>query len=251
MFFFYCILPWQTPFFLVWILFPVHSLWTGSSTDLTIDSILLELQIDQGENKNRKACVVGKESKRLPDSPRSGLRCGRACCHTPWPLSHSSPQRSRAGRRRCSNPRQCSCTWPRWHRVCDWCSSSDLQTKQNKKKQEWKCQTALLYLKHPTSCCFWERWSTLVTEDATPALFAGALIRLLAGTVFTGRMKFTHITKQSLPALSASVHTKQDSWLKHKLKLTHKQNSEEQLKEYSIFFLQHYYTLTVAIFLNL
>lgn len=48
---------------------------------------------------------------------------------------------------------------------------------------------------------------TLVTKDASPAFFAGALPRLFTGTMFTGWMEFTHITKESLPALSASVHT--------------------------------------------
>lgn len=43
----------------------------------------------------------------------------------------------------------------------------------------------------------------LVTEDAPPAFFAIALPSLFTGTVFTGRMKFTHITKETLPALSA------------------------------------------------
>lgn len=43
----------------------------------------------------------------------------------------------------------------------------------------------------------------LVTKDASPALLAGALPWLCAGTMFTGRMKFTHITEESLPALSA------------------------------------------------
>lgn len=50
---------------------------------------------------------------------------------------------------------------------------------------------------------------TLVTEDASPAFFAGALPRLSAGTMFTGWMEFTHITKESLPAVSTSVQTKQ------------------------------------------
>lgn len=43
----------------------------------------------------------------------------------------------------------------------------------------------------------------LVTKDASPALLAGALPRLCTGTMFTGWMEFTHITKESLPALSA------------------------------------------------
>lgn len=43
----------------------------------------------------------------------------------------------------------------------------------------------------------------LVTKDASPAFFAGALPRLFTGTMFTGWMEFTHITKESLPALSA------------------------------------------------
>lgn len=43
----------------------------------------------------------------------------------------------------------------------------------------------------------------LVTEDASPAFFAGALPRLCTGTMFTGWMEFTHITKESLPAFSA------------------------------------------------
>lgn len=43
----------------------------------------------------------------------------------------------------------------------------------------------------------------LVTEDSSPAFFAGALPRLFTGTMFTGRMEFTHITKEALPALSA------------------------------------------------
>lgn len=48
---------------------------------------------------------------------------------------------------------------------------------------------------------------TLVTEDASPAFLAGALPLVFTGTVFTGGMEFTHITKESLPAVSASVHT--------------------------------------------
>lgn len=47
---------------------------------------------------------------------------------------------------------------------------------------------------------------TLVTKDSSPALLAGALPRLFTGTMFTGWMEFTHITEESLPALSASVH---------------------------------------------
>lgn len=43
----------------------------------------------------------------------------------------------------------------------------------------------------------------LVAEDSSPAFFAGALPRLFTGTMFTGRMEFTHITKEALPALSA------------------------------------------------
>lgn len=43
----------------------------------------------------------------------------------------------------------------------------------------------------------------LVTKDASPALLAGALPRLFTGTMFTGWMEFTHITKEPLPALSA------------------------------------------------
>lgn len=43
----------------------------------------------------------------------------------------------------------------------------------------------------------------LVTKDASPAFLAGALPRLFTGTMFTGWMEFTHITKESLPALSA------------------------------------------------
>lgn len=43
----------------------------------------------------------------------------------------------------------------------------------------------------------------LVTKDASPALLAGALPRLFTGTMFTGRMEFTHITKEPLPALPA------------------------------------------------
>lgn len=43
----------------------------------------------------------------------------------------------------------------------------------------------------------------LVTKDASPAFLAGALPRLFTGTMFTGGMEFTHITKESLPALSA------------------------------------------------
>lgn len=43
----------------------------------------------------------------------------------------------------------------------------------------------------------------LVTKDASPALLAGALPRLYTGTMFTGWMEFTHITKESLPAFSA------------------------------------------------
>lgn len=43
----------------------------------------------------------------------------------------------------------------------------------------------------------------LVTKDASPALLAGALPRLFTGTMFTGWMEFTHITKESLPAFSA------------------------------------------------
>lgn len=43
----------------------------------------------------------------------------------------------------------------------------------------------------------------LVTKDSSPAFFAGALPRLFTGTMFTGRMEFTHITKEPLPALSA------------------------------------------------
>lgn len=43
----------------------------------------------------------------------------------------------------------------------------------------------------------------LVAEDSSPAFFAGALPRLFTGTMFTGRMEFTHITKEPLPALSA------------------------------------------------
>lgn len=43
----------------------------------------------------------------------------------------------------------------------------------------------------------------LVTKDASPAFFAGALPRLCTGTMFTGWMEFTLITKESLPALSA------------------------------------------------
>lgn len=46
---------------------------------------------------------------------------------------------------------------------------------------------------------------TLVTEDASPALLADALPRFITGTMFTGWMEFTHITKKTLPALSASV----------------------------------------------
>lgn len=49
---------------------------------------------------------------------------------------------------------------------------------------------------------------TLVTEEASPAFFAGALPGLLTGTVFTGRMSLTLITEGSLPALSASVTEK-------------------------------------------
>lgn len=48
---------------------------------------------------------------------------------------------------------------------------------------------------------------TLITKDAPPAFLAGALPRLCTGTMFTGWMEFTHITKEPLPALSASVHT--------------------------------------------
>lgn len=43
----------------------------------------------------------------------------------------------------------------------------------------------------------------LVTKDSSPALLAGALPRLFTGTMFTGWMEFTHITEESLPALSA------------------------------------------------
>lgn len=43
----------------------------------------------------------------------------------------------------------------------------------------------------------------LVTKDASPAFFAGALPRLFTGTMFTGWMEFTHITKESLPTFSA------------------------------------------------
>lgn len=43
----------------------------------------------------------------------------------------------------------------------------------------------------------------LVTKDASPAFFAGALPLLYTGTMFTGGMEFTHITKEALPALSA------------------------------------------------
>lgn len=43
----------------------------------------------------------------------------------------------------------------------------------------------------------------LVTEEASPALFAGALPGLLTGAVFTGRMSLTLIAEGSLPALSA------------------------------------------------
>lgn len=43
----------------------------------------------------------------------------------------------------------------------------------------------------------------LVTKDASPAFLAGALPWLFTGTMFTGWMEFTHITKESLPALSA------------------------------------------------
>lgn len=49
---------------------------------------------------------------------------------------------------------------------------------------------------------------TLVTVDASPALLAYALPRFITGTMFTGWMEFTHITKETLPAFSASVHTK-------------------------------------------
>lgn len=43
----------------------------------------------------------------------------------------------------------------------------------------------------------------LVTKDASPAFLAGALPRLFTGTMFTGWMELTHITKEALPALSA------------------------------------------------
>lgn len=43
----------------------------------------------------------------------------------------------------------------------------------------------------------------LITKDAPPAFLAVALPRLCAGTMFTGWMEFTHITKEPLPALSA------------------------------------------------
>lgn len=48
---------------------------------------------------------------------------------------------------------------------------------------------------------------TLVAKDAPPAFLAGALPRLFTGTMFAGRMGFTHVTKESLPALSAPVDT--------------------------------------------
>lgn len=196
-------LPRRTPLSSVWILFTVPALWTGSSTDLTIDSILLDQQIDWGKNKNRKACVVGKERERLPDSPGSGLRCDRAGCHTPWPPCHSWPRWSLAGRCRCSCPGLCSYTWPRWHRVCGGCSSSDLRT--NRWRHYFICSTSIAF-------SFLAEWRkrqlhTLVTKDASPAFLAGALPRLFTGTMFTGWMELTHITKEALPALSASAHT--------------------------------------------
>lgn len=51
------------------------------------------------------------------------------------------------------------------------------------------------------------RLRTLVAEDASPAFLAGALPRLFTGTMFAGGMDSTHVTKEALPALSASVYT--------------------------------------------
>lgn len=45
----------------------------------------------------------------------------------------------------------------------------------------------------------------LITEDPSPAFFAGALPWLCTGTMFTGRVQFTLITEQPLPALSTSA----------------------------------------------
>lgn len=54
---------------------------------------------------------------------------------------------------------------------------------------------------------------TLVTEDASPALLADALPRFITGTMFARWMEFAHITKETLPAFSASVHTKRQKFL--------------------------------------
>lgn len=45
----------------------------------------------------------------------------------------------------------------------------------------------------------------LITEDSSPAFFTGALPWLCTGTMFTGRVQFTLITEQPLPALSTSA----------------------------------------------
>lgn len=47
----------------------------------------------------------------------------------------------------------------------------------------------------------------MIAKDAPPAFLADAVPGGFTGTMFAGRMGSTHVTKESLPAVSAPVYT--------------------------------------------
>lgn len=67
----------------------------------------------------------------------------------------------------------------------------------------------------------WRQLRTLITKDAPPAFLADAVPRVFTGTVFAGRMGSTHVTKESMPAVSAPVYTTAKALLVHKDMLVH------------------------------
>lgn len=86
------------------------------------------------------------------------------------------------------------------------CSSLDLEI--NKKKPKFVLTATSYDMLGFINIAAETVFLTLVTEDASPALLADAVPRFITGTMFTRWMEFTHITKETLPAFSASVHTK-------------------------------------------